>query len=82
MCAVHSADTLAHDDGFVSHKDTLEETNTLYKNFHWLKMTDDSQPTDSETETDEMGSEGDHRICLIKLYCIIKLIKIYVITVN
>lgn len=45
-------------------------------------MTDDSQPTDSETETDEMGSEGDHRICLIKLYCIIKLIKIYVITVN
>ena len=35
MCAVLSVDTaLAHDYGFVSHKDTLEETNTLYKNIH------------------------------------------------
>ena len=33
-------------------------------------MTEDSQQNDSETETDDMGSEGDHN-CLILLYCII-----------
>ena len=27
MCAVHSDGTLAHDNGFVSHKDTLEDDN-------------------------------------------------------
>jgi hypothetical protein len=44
-------------------------------------MTGDSQQNESETETEDMDSEGD-RNCLILLYCIIWHINIYVITVN